>query len=45
MSEPTPRPIPTEGIHYDVPASTYFSWDAVNASMLKQMARNAVPSR
>jgi hypothetical protein len=39
MSESvTPRPIPEPGIFYDVPASVYFAWDAVNASFLKKMA-------
>ncbi len=43
---PSPvRPIPTVGIHYDVPAEIYFAWDAVNASFLKRMARSAAHAR
>ncbi len=40
-----PRPIPTVGVHYDVPASVYFSWDAVNASLLKRIAKSAKHAR
>lgn len=39
------RPVPAVGIFYDVPADEYFSWDAVNASFLKRMARSAAHAR
>lgn len=40
-----PRPIPTPGIYYDVPAAEYFAWDACNASTLKKMSRSAAHAR
>lgn len=39
------RPIPSPGIYYDIPASDYFAWDAVNASFLKRMAQSAAHAR
>jgi hypothetical protein len=38
IAKPTLIDAPPPGIYYDIPSSTYFAWDAVNASFLKKMA-------